>query len=347
MLKKVIKSYKILFLIALIFLLCAVFFIYNQNNLDKQTKILSPSPSQKISGWIAWWKEEEAVETIRKYPNNIASVSPVWFMLSEDLALDEIGSINKNKAATEFKKLGVKVMPTLGTEINSDGQSKFLNDPLKTQTLIENLVGKLEVLEADGVDIDLEGIKGKDKEKFTEFLSNLSKKLKEKNMKLSVAVHAQTGLSKRDDAQGQDLEKIGKTSDEVRVMLYDEHSPGSEAGPISSFLWMINSGIYNQTKIPKEKLVIGIPSYGYVWTKDDTRGLQYDEFNKFLEGKKYSQKRDKLSGELIFEGEDFKGYLSDSESMLEKITLLKTLGYNRFVVWHLGGMDEKIFNKIN
>ncbi|MCL5432694.1 MAG: glycosyl hydrolase family 18 protein, partial [Patescibacteria group bacterium] len=146
-------------------------------------------------------------------------------------------------------------------------------------------------------------------------------------------------------AEGQDLKTIGKIADEIRIMAYDEHSSGSNSGAISSFDWIKDIASHNLTLIEKDKIVIGIPTYGYVWTKDDSQGLQFYEFNKYLQKKQYEEKRDSGSGERIIKGQDFVAWLSDSQAMAAKINLLRSLGFNRFIFWHLGGMDEKLFDE--
>lgn len=302
-------------------------------------------PTPQISGWIPWWKEKPGYDLVKKYPTKIKNVSPVWFMVDKDLKLTEVGEIDKITTVAELKTLNIRILPSLGSEISKDELSILLNDKNKSTELVKDLAEKTVALGVDGVDIDLEGIKKEDKEKFNSFLSLMSTRLKEDGLEMSVSIHAQTGKIVWDGVEGQDLETIGKIADEVRIMTYDEHSSSSKPGSVSSFTWIKNVAFYNLEKINKDKIVIGIPSYGYIWTDDgNANGLQFNEFNDYLAQKKYNTKRDSGSKELVINGENFSGWLSDSEAMTAKINFLRKLGFNKFIIWHLGGMDENFFS---
>lgn len=339
----------VLFFIVLLIIIVAVYIgtskflpSYDYNNYVSPQSSL---PTPQVSGWIAWWAEQKGYDLLQKFPGKINSVSPVWFMVDENLELTDIGKVNRSKVVKQLKNSNIRILPSLGSELSSKEMSSLFNDTKKTDLLISALRTELILLGVDGVDIDLEGIKKEDKDEFTLFLSNLSEELKKNDLYLSITVHAQTGRSDWEGVEGQDLGRIGEIADEVRIMIYDEHTGETDPGSIASFKWTNDVVKYNLEKIAKNKIVIGIPSYGYIWTKDDSKGLQFDEFNNYLEQKEYNKKRENESGELIFKGKNFSGWLSDSQAMIAKINFLRSLGINKFIFWHLGGMDEKLFYK--
>lgn len=327
----------------------AVFLTINSNNSTSTYKeLISPRatvPSTQISGWIAWWKEEDAYSLIASASGKIKTVSPVWFMVDSNTQLTDIGTVDKKKSVKDLKKAGIEIYPSLGSEIPGKELGSMLKNSMKVNTLINSLVERLDLLGVTGLDVDLEAIEKKDRDSFTQFLASLHKKLSEKNLKMSVAIHAQTAIPIWEGTSGQNLEEIGKIADEVRIMLYDQHSSDTTPGPIASYKWMSDVVRYTASKIPQEKIVVGIPSYGYVWNKNDSRGLQFNEFYQALpKNSKYTQSRDPLSGELIITGHDLSGWLSDSSAMISKVNLLRELGFNKFIIWHLSGMDEKFFD---
>lgn len=325
-------------------------FLFVSRAKDDYQKYEQPIPSQtapKMAGWISWWAEKPALDLLDRHPGKIQMVSPVWFMVGDDLVLTEVGSLNKLQAVSELRDKKITYYPTLGSELSPQELSYFLNDDKKVDTLIDDLIDKVASLGAEGVDINLEAIKKTDKDEFTLFLTKLSKKAKEKELKLSVTVHAQLEVVLWEGVEGHDLEKIGQIADQVRVMTYDEHTGDTKPGPIASFKWLERVTKFTFTKVPKEKIIMGIPSYGYIWGNDETNGIQYDEFEKFLAGKTYTSKRDKESGEVVIRGKDFTAWLSDSDSMNSKINFFRNMGINNFIIWHLGGMDEELFGKIS
>jgi len=333
------------FSVIFIFILIIILFVSYKalKSVDSAKKVMTPP---EISGWAAWWDEEKAYDLIQNNPGKIYCVSPVWFMVGSDLKLTDIGSSDKAEIVKELKSENVLTFPSLGSNLSGQDLSPLFNDQDKSRELIESLTNRLIGLGVDGVDVDLEGIEMSDKDKFSLFLQQLSSQMKKNNLSMSVTIHAQTGTIEWEGVLGQDIKRIGEIADEVRIMTYDKHSAGSGPGAISPIKWMQEVALFNSAFIDKNKIVLGIPSYGYVWTKDgDAKGLQFDEFNDYLKGLNYEDSRDASSKELVVRTDDFTGWLSDSFAMQSKIENLRAAGYNRFIIWHLGGMDEKFFEK--
>lgn len=350
--RKFIKNASItsFFLLILVIVVSLIFSLASNRNLHakKNTpgKIVSPIAAPQLSAWIAWWEEQKAYDLIDRHPGKIKSVSPVWFMVNKNLALEDIGTFDRATATRKLREAKITIYPTLGSDVGGKQLGTLLGNTKKVDTLIASLTAQLVELDIDGLDVDLEAIEKKDKDKYTNFLTKLSGRLKDNNLKMTVAVHAKTPKIYWEGNEGQDLAAIGNLADEVRVMLYDEHYAEGEAGSISSFSWMSDVINYTLTFVPQEKIVAGIPTYGYLWGTDANYGQQFYEFNKNLLGKTYSQKRDTKSGELVFKGSNFEGWLSDSDAMNRKISSLKMQGINKFIIWHLGGMDEKFFETL-
>ena len=299
----------------------------------------------EISGWVAWWKEEQAYDLIASYSGQIGSVSPVWWLVDEEMKLKPVGKANRTQVVSQMKLLGVKIYPTLGSELTGEKLSPLFNDDRIADQLLSQLVEEIGGLEIDGLDIDLEGIVKDDRDKFVIFLEKVRQITRNTNLKLSVTIQAQDGKNFWFGAEGQDVKRIGEIADEVRVMAYDRHSAASDAGPISPLDWAGEVARYNLRLLPREKIVMGVPSYGYVWPEDGSpKGRQWDEMKEFLEDQEYETIRDRDSGELKIEGKGFVSWLSDAEAMKTKIEEYRRLGLNRFVIWHLGGIDEAVFD---
>jgi|WetSurMetagenome_2_1015567.scaffolds.fasta_scaffold00385_4 spore germination protein len=336
-------------IILLIFFVLAIVFVFI-NSVGKKVvvnKISQPLPQPEISGWVAWWKEEQAYDLIEKYQGKIKNVSPVWFIIGDDYKLANVGKIDRRRVIADLKKEKIKVLPTLGTELTAEKLSRFLNNERLIDNFIFQLTNEIISLNTNGIDIDIENIKRQDRDKFTLFLSKLSAELVKNNLLLSVTVNAQTANEKSEEGSTQDLKKIGKIASEVRIMVYDKHSAASGPGAIAPLDWAESVVSYSTQFVDINKIVIGIPSYGYIWTNNkDASGLQYDEFRKYLENKKYSQSVNGASGETVVNGNDFVGWLSDSQAMIKKIENLRKNGINKFIIWNLGGMDSSFFEKI-
>lgn len=315
------------------------------NPLELMGRTVKIEGPPEIYGWVAWWKEQQAYDLVASRAGQIKSVSPVWWRINEEMESENTGKMNRKEIIAQMKQLGVLVIPSLGSEMTGEKLSPLFNDKEVTQKVIAELITGMGSLEIDGLDVDLEGIAKSDRESFVQFLSEIKKIAEAQNLRLSVTIQAQDGKNFWFGAEGQDIKAIGEIADEVRIMAYDRHSASSDPGAIAPLDWNREVASYNLKLIPREKIVMGVPSYGYIWPEGGSaKGLQWDEFYEYLEGEEYASDRDRGSGELEFSGDGFVGWLSDGEAMRIKIEQYRKLGLNRFAIWHLGGLDGEFFD---
>jgi len=87
-------------------------------------------------------------------------------------------------------------------------------------------------------------------------------------LELSVAVFARTETDKW--ATPYQYAEIGKIADKVVVMSYDYHYKTSSAGAVAPLWWVENVCDYMTARIPKEKILLGMATYGYDWSSNGT-----------------------------------------------------------------------------
>jgi spore germination protein len=299
----------------------------------------------EISGWIAWWKETDGLAVVEKHSSNLSCVSPGWLKLDKQGKLVETGKMDKMVAAKKIKDSRIKLFPMLATDFSDKELSDFMKDRKVLDNFVTDLIGKLKEYQADGLDLDFENIGAAYTSDFSFLVTTLGEKLKKNNLRFSVVVQAQTGKNDWEGLKGQDLSLISKYADELRIMAYDRHGEFSPPGPITPMDWYADILDYNLKFIPREKIVIGLPTYGYLWKADGGfDSFQYMDFVSYLKNNIYEEKRDPVSYELNYTSDNGTGWLSDSISVINKIEFAKKTGINRFIIWNLGGTDEKIFS---
>jgi len=135
------------------------------------------------------------------------------------------------------------------------------------ENLIKQLVAEVNNNNYDGVNIDFEFIAPEDGPLFTSFLQKLKDELGT-DKELSVAVFARTGKEKWPTAYQYD--RIGEIADRIVVMAYDYSYITSNSGPVAPIWWVKDVIAYMKKNIPREKILLGIPTYGYDWTIGST-----------------------------------------------------------------------------
>lgn len=141
----------------------------------------------------------------------------------------------------------------------------------------ERLIGQLAetVLEKDfrGVDIDFEYILPRDREAFAAFVANVRAAINALGYPVSVALAPkiaddQPGLL----YEGKDFALLGEAADSALLMTYEwgyTYGPAMAVAPLDKVRQVVEYAI---TRIPPEKLNLGIPNYGYDWTLPFVRG---------------------------------------------------------------------------
>ena len=176
------------------------------------------------------------------------------------------------------KDFGVAPILTL-TPFGPDGQfsnyliSQVVNNEAAKLQLIENLTTQVKERGFEGVDIDFEYILPEDKFAFTNFVRDVRDAINALGYLVSVALapktsDTQTGLL----YEGKDYGLLGEAADYVLLMTYEwgyTYGPAMAVAPINKVRQVVE---YALTRIPAEKINLGIPNYGYDWTLPFVQG---------------------------------------------------------------------------
>jgi len=288
-----------------------------------------------------------SVASLERHVGQLDVVSPDWF----ELPGPECDLVERSgeKLKRLLSRGGLIVLPRLANLYKGQWRGaetgEFLRSDEDRACLIEKLVERLEALEAEGVNIDLEELAPEDSEPFLEFLVELRKALHDRGMRLTVDVPFQDPAF--------DYEYIGKVADAVMVMAYDEHFPSSAAGPIASRKWLETSLKDLLPRIPKDRLVIVLGAYGYDWDIDAQKklaeGISFlsavnlaraaGSEPHFAEGIENAHFAYRDEG-----GHTHEVWLEDAPTIWNQTKLAGENGIERFGLWRLGTEDETIWS---
>ncbi|CAM1367206.1 Glycoside hydrolase, family 18 precursor [Tenacibaculum sediminilitoris] len=181
------------------------------------------------------------------------------------------------------KTKGCKVFLSV-SNFGNKNNAIFLNNPKAQNTLINNLIELLTLRNADGINIDFEGVAKKDRNNFTQSIIQISKKLKEKNPNFMVSLC----LYAVDWNDVFDIPAINSHIDFYTLMGYDYYGSFSKTtGPVTPFKYSKKFGngleasvnYYKNKGVPLNKLIAGLPYYGAEWyTKNSEMGAKVTKF---------------------------------------------------------------------
>lgn len=235
-------------------------------------------PKQKVVAYLPTWRMPYQVDW-----EKITHVCLAFGRVQADGTVDVASILPHRAVIDDAHKNGVKVLLSLGGGGSRSFTNAILNDTCRTR-LVQNLKTQVKELKLDGLDIDYEEWDGSE-EGASELdlqrrsaLEALYKELREAvgpDVLLSAAVNA-----------GYDTGEYGfyncfnntmhQYLDFVSLMIYDATGPwsGTHTGPHSGWDYFENAIRHwlEKRELPAEKLVAGVPFYGYKFSRPDFAG---------------------------------------------------------------------------
>lgn len=171
-------------------------------------------------------------------------------------------------AAKRFGVQPILVLASLSTEETFDNSliHAILNDMQAQNRLIQNLLNVLKQKGYAGVDIDFESILAQDKEAYVNFMRNLSNALWPEGFLISIDLSPKERADQKGVLyEGLDYGELSQYANNVLLMTYEwgySRSMPMAVAPINKVRQILN---YAVTEIPRNKINLGIPNYGYQW----------------------------------------------------------------------------------
>jgi len=350
--------------------------VISQNTKNSQQEI-SVEKKFFISGWLPYWRKTEGAESLAGKLASFNEIHPFAFGVNPDGGLKDtlkIGAEPWTKLSAEAKKENVSVVPTILW-----GDAKAMHHVFADDTLldkhVEAIVNLLEKNNFSGVDIDYEGKDVADRDLFSNFLQKLRGKLSSAEKSINCTIEARTQDTPPDGWTGtramafaNDFSALNQSCDSVTVMAYDqvfqmngiktsfENTSEVPSAPNADNQWVEKVINYALRFIAPEKLVLGVPTYGwefqlaklpagYRYTR--VQSVSYPKALAEAQTAGVTSTRD--GGELSFvyktlDGEHIVTF-ADAETIKEKITLAKKLNLKGICFFKLDGLaDPRVYS---
>ncbi|MDR0372402.1 MAG: LysM peptidoglycan-binding domain-containing protein [Nitrososphaerota archaeon] len=303
---------------------------------------------------------QQQIKYVERTNNSLHTLSPSWFNLNPD------GNLKSPPISTELVNRmhtnKIKVVPFLSNHWDRTAGTNALKNIDRLSTQIANYIAQYDL---DGVNVDIENVLTTQRNQYTELVRMLRTKIPA-NKEVSVAVGVNPWDRNAEWVGPYDYTALAKNSDYLMLMAYDEHYEGGPAGPVASISFAENSIKYALSKTSADKIVLGIPFFGRIWSVNSAsvvgKGVSTSTINDMIRDYnaivtfdstsqspkaefevKTGDKQYTIEGKVLTPGKYVVWYEND-QSLQAKLNLVQKYNLKGAGSWALGQEEASIWN---
>ena len=230
-----------------------------------------------VEASVPYWALEDSLPDLATRAESFRELSPFWFAATGagTIVVDEYAPADLTEQFMSIARdADVPIVPSISDQMPAGGMAGVLADPASRAEHIDALVAFAEEGDYAGLDLDYEQFAFADdrstwsttRPNWVTFITELAERLHADGRTLTVSIPPVYDDGQTEDSGYwvYDYGAIAPVVDRIRVMAYDYST--ATAGPVSPLPWVeqVIAGVTEASGMP-EKLVLGIPLYGYNW----------------------------------------------------------------------------------
>ncbi|WP_077617959.1 glycoside hydrolase family 18 protein [Bacillus sinesaloumensis] len=305
---------------------------------QKEMPKLSDDQSKALIGYVQDFRDPNQIDY-----SNLTHIIFSFVHPTKDgqvLFTGEHATQNLKKMVAKAHEQNTKVMLAVGGWFHLNGGETYdyfsaaLSNQASQERLVKELVAIVERENVDGIDIDFEHPRTDDDARNLHvFIEKLSEELHSRNKEVSIAVHSKI--------HGQTLTELAYVKyetamfhnvDYVNIMAYDgQWDGGYQAKNLSPYPFTESivrywANLFDSHKLPKEKLVLGVPFYAQ----------PEDPNSKQLSYQTIINNNEQNAGKDVVTINGMTYHYNGQMTMLRKTELALQHGFGGMMVWELG-----------
>jgi spore germination protein YaaH len=266
----------------------------------------------------------------------------------------------------------VPVMPIVALMTQADLHKLFIT-PAARSAFIASLLSECKKHGYSGFQIDFENVNWTDRDLLSSLVADTAAALHKENLQLTIATvpnapgfpgHSAYSHWLYANWRGSfDLKTLAESADLICLMTYDQNTRWTAPGPVAGYPWTVSNLDYALQFVPKEKLSLGIPIYGYHWFagepikaepgKDEKPNptaeyVGQQEIDQYIAAYHPSVEWDAADrvAWFYFYRDDTREWVfyTDKRGFQERLNLVRDRGLQGFCSWVLGAEDPQIWS---
>jgi spore germination protein YaaH len=312
-----------------------------------------------------------SVKSFTEHADKIDILVPAWYSVDGNGLV--WGGPNPDVLKTAAAH-HVPVMPIIALMVQLD-LHKLMSTPSATSAFRTALLDECKKYSYSGFQIDFENVNWTDRDLFTTFVADTAAALHKQNLQLTIAtVPNAPGYPGKSAFShwlyanwrgAYDLKALAQSVDLICLMTYDQNTRWTMPGPVAGYPWTVENLEYALQFVPKEKLSLGVPVYGYHWfagepfkpdptkpelerpnpTAEYIGQQEIDQYVAAYHPQVEWDSADRVSW-FYFYRDDFREWVfyTDKRGFQERLNLARDRGLQGFCSWVLGAEDPEIWS---
>jgi len=333
-----------------------------------------PARAEQPKALFYLTREPKSVRSFLAHADKIDILVPAWYSVDANGLVS--GGPNPLVLETA-RQHHVPVMPiVVNGEFSQDDFHKLLMNRAAYETMASRLMAACKENGYIGFQFDFENIHWTDRSSLSIMVSNVASEFHSAKLQLTIATvpnapgaPGEGGFSNwiYENWRGAyELPALAQSVDLICLMTYDQHTRWTAPGPVAGWAWTTGNLDYALKFVPREKLSLGIPLYGYHWfagtpvkapaqpgfpsTDKPNPSAEYIATDDAMDlahtyGGHVEWDPVDRSSWLFFYRDDLREWIffTDARTFRERYALVKDRGLQGFCSWVLGEEDAAIW----
>jgi spore germination protein YaaH len=216
-----------------------------------------------------------SVESFIRHADKIDILVPAWYRVDGNGLM--WGGTNPHVLEVAAQR-HVPVMPIVATTVQAD-LHKLFTTPEARKAFIDAMLSECKKNGYSGFQIDFENVLWTDRDLLSSLVADSATALHKVGLQLTIATVPNGPGAPGSSSYAHwiyanwrgayDLKALAQSVDLICLMTYDQNTRWTQPGPVAGYPWTVQQLEYALQSVPKEKLSLGIPVYGYHWFAGD------------------------------------------------------------------------------
>ena len=308
--------------------------------------------------------QPNSLKSFAEHADKVDILVPAWYSVDGNGLVWGGPNPDALRTAAEHH---VQVMPIVATTVQAEVH-KLLITPAARSAFTDALLSECKKYKYTGFQIDFENVNWTDRDLLSGVVAETAAALHKEGLQLTIAtVPNAPGFPGKSSFShwlyanwrgAYDLKALAQSADLICLMTYDQNTRWTEPGPVAGYPWTVQNLEYALQFVPKAKLSLGIPLYGYHWFAGDPGkdekpnptaeyiGQQnIDEYLAAYQPRVEWDSADRTAWFYFYRDDQREWvFYTDKRGFQERLNLVRERGLQGFCSWVLGLEDPEIWS---